>query len=88
MSDLAVIRRFARLLIATLRWRLVLVFVLGLVASLTAGIGLVLLVPLLSLIGIDTGGGSTEAFVTVVRGALDSVGVEPSAAVLLSLNAV
>lgn len=88
MSDLATIRRFARLLVSTLRWRLALLLGLGLLASLTAGIGLVLLVPLLSIVGIDAGGGSTEVFVDYVRAALDGLGVEASPAALLTLNAV
>ena len=86
MADVPLLRRFSRLLVSTLRWRLLLVFVLGIVSSLTAGVGLVLLVPLLSLIGIEAGGGSTEVFVSTVRGVLDRIGMQPTAAVLLLLN--
>lgn len=88
MSDLPLVRRFSRLVVSTLRWRLALLFVLSIVTTLTAGVGLVLLVPLLSLAGIDAGGGSTDMFVTVVRDALAAVDIEPSALALLSLNLV
>src|SRR5690606_41594240 len=75
-------------MISTLRWRLALVFALGLVSTLTAGVGLVLLVPLLSLVGVEAGGGTTEPFVALVRGGLDRLGVAPSAPALLILNAL
>ena len=87
MADLALLGRFVRHLARTLRWRLVGVFLLGLLSTLTAGVGLVLLVPLLSLVGVQAGGGTTEPFVEIVRGALDRLGVEPTAAALLALNA-
>jgi len=87
MSDFVTLRRFLGLMITTLRWRLALVFAIGLMSTLTAGIGLVLLVPLLSLVGVDAGGGSTEPFVALVRATLERFGIAPSAAVLLGLNA-
>ena len=88
MSDLVTLRRFAALMVSTLRWRVALVFGVGLVSTLTAGFGLVLLVPLLSLVGVDAGGGSTEPFVAVVRDGLNRFGIAPSPAVLLALNAL
>lgn len=88
MSDVAVVKRFASLVASTLRWRLALLFGLGIVTTLTAGFGLVLLVPLLSLVGVQTGGGTTEPFVQLVRSAFDWLGVEPTPAALLTLNAV
>ncbi len=88
MADRTLILRFVRLMISTMRWRLALLLALGLVSSLTAGIGLVLMVPLLSLVGIETGGGTTEVFVGYVQSALTALGIAPSAPVLLTLNAV
>lgn len=88
MADKDLISRFVRLMIATMRWRLALLLALGIVSSLTAGAGLVLMVPLLSLVGVETGGGTTEVFVGYVQGALAAIGVAPSAPVLLTLNAV
>lgn len=88
MADRALIARFVRLMISTMRWRLALLLALGLVSSLTAGASLVMMVPLLSLVGIETGGGTTEVFVGYVKSALDALGMEPNAAVLLTLNAL
>ncbi len=88
MPDRALILRFVRLMISTMRWRLALLLALGLVSSLTAGVGLVLMVPLLSLVGIETGGGTTEVFVGSVQSALTTLGIAPSAPVLLTLNAL
>ena len=87
MSEVAVVKRFSGMLLSTLRWRLALVFGLGIVTTLTAGLGLVLLVPLLSLVGVQAGSGSTEPFVEFVRSGFDRLGVEPTAAALLALNA-
>src|SRR5690606_35582572 len=88
MSDLALLRRFIGLMISTLRWRLALLFVLGLVSTVTAGVGLVLMVQLLSLVGVDAGGGTTEPFVRLVQDGLAVLGVSPTPTVLLTLNAV
>ncbi len=88
MGDVSILRRFIALMISTMRWRLGVLFALDLVSTLTAGVGLVLMVPLLSLVGVDAGGGTTEPFVRLVRDGLDRLGVQPTAAVLLTLNAV
>ena len=88
MSDVSLIKRFSRLILSTLKWRLATLLILGIVTTLTAGIGLVLLVPLLSLAGIDAGGGSTAMFVDVVSNALEGLGIEPTAPALLALNLV
>lgn len=86
MSDRTLLLRFARGVVMTLRWRLALLFALGIVSTATAGVGLVLLVPLLSLVGIDAGTGSTGVFVETVRDVFARVGVEPTVPALLSLN--
>lgn len=46
-----------------------------------------LLVPLLSLVGVDAAGGSTEPLVRFVSRAFDRLGATPTAAALLGLNA-
>ncbi|HLU81847.1 MAG TPA: ABC transporter ATP-binding protein [Trueperaceae bacterium] len=88
MGDLAILRGFLGLMFSTLRWRLALLFALGLVSTVTSGVGLVLMVPLLSLVGIEAGGGTTEPFVRFVQDGLDLLGVAPTPPVLLSLNAL
>ncbi len=80
--------RFVKLMISTMRWRLALLLGLGLLSSLTAGVGLVMMVPLLSLVGIETGGGTTELFVGYVQSALATLGIAPTAPALLALNAL
>jgi len=88
MQDPRLLLRFALLMASTMRWRLALLFAFGLLSGVTAGVGLVMLVPLLGLIGVETGGGTTEPFVAYVGQALDALGLAPSAAALLGLNAL
>ncbi len=84
----ASLRRFFTSMVQTLRWRLLWVLALGFVGGIAAGVGLVMLVPLLDLVGVDAGGGSTGAIADAVSVALDRVGLCPSVPVLLSLNLV
>lgn len=87
MSDIRQIARFARYMARTLRWRLALLLAFGLLSAVTAGASLVVMVPLLGLIGVETGGGTTEPFVAYVTRFIDSLGLAPSAGILLALNA-
>jgi len=80
----ASLRRFFTSMVQTLRWRLLWVLALGFVGGIAAGVGLVMLVPLLDLVGVDAGGGSTGAIADAVSVALDRVGLRPSVPVLLS----
>ncbi len=88
MSDMRALARFAREMAATMRWRLLVLFGFGLLSGVTAGVGLVMMVPLLGLIGVETGGGTTEPFVQYVVTALDRLGLSPTASALLGLNAL
>lgn len=88
MGDVRALGRIAGLLRASLGSRLIVLLLLAVASSLTAGASLVLLVPLLSLVGVDAAGGSTAALVTAVSRAFDAVGVQPTAAALLTLNAL
>src|SRR5690606_20443672 len=60
----------------------------GLAASLTAGVGLLVMVPLLALVGVDASGGATQALVERFGAALQGLGLPLSAPVLLALNAL
>jgi len=82
----SVLRPFLRAMVRTLRWRLAWVLALSLASAATAGVGLVMLVPLLDLVGVDAGGGSTGAIAEAVRGALGRLGLQPTMAALLALN--
>lgn len=88
MRDLKQLVSFARYMARTMRWKLALLLAFGLLSGVTAGASLVVMVPLLGLIGVETGGGTTEPFVAYVDQALDSLGLAPSALVLLALNAL
>jgi ATP-binding cassette, subfamily C, bacterial len=61
----------------------VLVLALTLVGGLTEGIGFLLLVPLLSLTGIEVDGGALGRIAETISGALLSVGLSPSLPVIL-----
>lgn len=87
MQDARSLLRFARYMVSTLRWRLVVLLAFGLISSVTAGIGIVVLVPLLGIVGVETGGGTTEPIVRYVEGALAFLGLAPTAPILLGFNA-
>jgi ATP-binding cassette, subfamily C, bacterial len=61
----------------------VLVLVLTLMGSLTEGIGVLLLVPLLSLSGVEVDGGALGRIAEAIAGALRGVGLSPSLPVIL-----
>ena len=88
MGDIRALGRIARLLRDSLGSRLIVLLVLAVATSVTAGASLVLLVPLLSLVGVDAAGGTTAALVNAVSRAFDAVGLQPTAAALLTLNAL
>ncbi|MHB8838646.1 MAG: hypothetical protein ACYC7F_06800, partial [Gemmatimonadaceae bacterium] len=58
------------------RWRLALIGALTLVLSLTEGVGLLMLVPMLGLVGVSLGDGATHALAQRLESALRGVGVE------------
>ncbi|HZW27239.1 MAG TPA: ABC transporter transmembrane domain-containing protein, partial [Trueperaceae bacterium] len=88
MQELRAVWRFTLSLARSLGWRFGLVLLVGLVASLTAGVGLLVMVPLLSLVGVDAGGGTTQVLVEQVGVVLDRFGLTLTAPVLLGLNAL
>jgi ATP-binding cassette, subfamily C, bacterial len=76
-------RRFLRTLWGGLpgrSWLLVLLMMLGV---LTEGLGILLLVPLLELVGLESGGGALGRIAEAVEGAFGLVNVEPTLAALL-----
>lgn len=88
MQEVRAVWRFTLSLARTLGWRFGLLLVVGLAASVTAGVGLLVMVPLLALVGVEAGGGSTQALVARVAAALQGVGLPLTAPVLLGLNAL
>lgn len=76
-------RRFLRTLRGGLpgrSWLLVLLMMLGV---LTEGLGILLLVPLLGLVGLESGGGALGRIAEAVEGAFGLVNVEPTLAAVL-----
>src|SRR5690606_24740879 len=88
MQELRAVWRFTLSLARALGWRFGVLLAVGLVASLTAGVGLLVMVPLLALVGVDAGGGATQALVERFGAALQGLGLPLSAPVLLALNAL
>lgn len=73
----------ARSVAGLLRWRAAALVGLALLATGTEGVGILLLVPLLALVGVDPGGGATGRMAAGVEGVLGWVGVEPSLPVVV-----
>lgn len=83
MSGYAAARRFLRTLwraVPGRSWRLLVLMIL---AVLTEGLGILLLVPLLELVGLDAGGGTLGRVVAAVEAAFRFAGVEPTLAAVL-----
>jgi ATP-binding cassette, subfamily C, bacterial len=64
-------------------WRLAALVALALALTATSGVGLLLLIPLLALAGLDVGQGSVEGVVEVVAAWLAAVGLAPTLPVVL-----
>lgn len=78
------LRRFVRSVRAELGWRLPSVALVTLGIALTEGVGLLLLVPLLDVVGVDVGAGAAGALATWTAAAFAAVGLEPSLEVVLA----
>lgn len=78
-------RDFTRLLLNRESKALVLVFGLLVAVGLTESIGLLLLIPLLGLVGLDLGGGPLGAISQAVASVFDGLGLEPTLPAILVL---
>ena len=67
------------------RWKFVVGIALTVVVGLTEGAAVVLLVPVLDVIGLDTGGGAAGHAASAVRSLLDVVGLQPTIGPVLGL---
>ena len=81
-------RDYLRTLKGATRWRLAMVVVLSVLASLTEGVALVLLVPILEVIGFDVGAGAVGQLGSWMKGVFDLIGVRPTLVPVLVLYAV
>ena len=66
-------------------WKLAFVSVLTVCVTLTEGIGLLMLVPLLQVVGLDMGGGAVGRLGGLVTSIFDAVGARPTLVVVLGL---
>ena len=78
---LAALRDLAR----TTRGRLWATVAVVISAGLTEGVGLLLLVPLLGLIGLDTGGGDISGLASVATDMFDALGLDPTVMTVLGI---
>jgi ATP-binding cassette, subfamily C, bacterial len=81
--NLSSLRRHAIALVRTLPGRTALAVVLMIAAAFTEGVGLLTLIPLLELIGLDVGGGVMATVSTVVEGVLTRLGLRVDLAIVL-----
>ena len=72
------LRSFARFLWRDHRVDMIVVAMASLVLSLTEGVGLLMLLPMLRLVGVSTGDGATDRLARAVETMLRGVGLEPS----------
>jgi ATP-binding cassette, subfamily C, bacterial len=86
LTMVQLLRRYAITFAAVSRWRLWCTLALMVVASLTEGFGLALMLPTLQLAGVDIGGHSEAGrFAAWVRADLAAVGLHPTLFVMLGL---
>ena len=78
-------QRLLRALYQTVGWRLAAAVALLIAISLSEGVGLVLLVPLLQLAGLDASQGSIGMLARALTGILSATGLRPSLALVLGL---
>ena len=79
------LRDFARVAFARRRALALATVGLAAVAAFTEGVGLVILVPLMAVVGLDVAEGGIGRFASAVAAAFDAVGLQPSLGVLLVL---
>ena len=81
-----VVRAYTKSVAAFARWRLGYTFALVVIASLTEGLGLALMLPTLQLAGVDIGAGSEAGrYAALVRKALELIDLRPTLAIMLVL---
>ena len=84
-SILPVLRHFVVSLFAASPRRTIESFILTIGVSLFEGVGLLLLIPMLQLIGLDTGQGSLGGVFSTLRAGFDAVGITPTLPAVLLL---
>lgn len=78
---------FLRSVVTAMPGRFALAATLTVVAAFSEGVGVVLLIPLLGLVGLDVGGGAFTAVIDAVEAGLRALGLEPTLGLVLVLYA-
>jgi ATP-binding cassette subfamily C protein len=84
-SDNSTIRSYLGALVDVASWKLVFVSLLTVCVTLTESVGLLLLVPLLQVVGLELGGGAVGRISGFVTSVFDAVGVRPTLVSILGL---
>jgi ATP-binding cassette subfamily C protein len=84
-ADNSTIRSYLGALVEVASWKLVFVSLLTICVTLTESVGLLLLVPLLQVVGLDLGGGAVGRISGFITSIFDSVGVRPTLISILGL---
>jgi ATP-binding cassette subfamily C protein len=84
-ADNSTIRSYLGALVDVASWKLVFVSLLTVCVTLTESVGLLLLVPLLQVVGLDLGGGAIGRISEFVTSVFDAVGVRPTLVSILGL---
>ena len=78
---------FLRSVVTAMPGRFALAATMTVVAAFSEGVGVVLLIPLLGLVGLDVGGGAFTAVIDAVEAGLRALGLEPTLGLVLVLYA-
>ncbi len=84
-ADNSSIRSYLGALVDVASWKLVFVSLLTVCVTLTESVGLLLLVPLLQVVGLDLGGGAVGRISGFITSIFDSVGIRPTLTSILGL---
>jgi ATP-binding cassette subfamily C protein len=81
----AAVPAYVRLLLATMRWKVGSVFLLLVAAGLVQGIGLLMLLPLLQVVGLEVEAGSTDRIAQEATDVLSTVGLRATLGSVLAI---
>ena len=84
-ADSGTLRSFVGALVGVASWKLAFVLVLTVCVTLTEGVGLLMLVPLLHVVGLDMGGGAVGQIGGLITSIFETVGARPTLTLVLGL---
>ena len=84
-ADSSTLRSYIGALADVASWKLAFVSLLTVCVTLTEGVGLLLLVPLLQVVGLDMGGGAVGRIAGFITSIFDAVGARPTLILVLGL---